>query len=169
MGSSATGYPGIVLMLPPKPHHEIIPPISSDPLHWTGTLAKPLEIPFDGAYWYFQIPDTRPSPDAHIQRGNPITKSIRSTNLTSHCDGSSPDFGIFDQHELLQSYATQFSERRQSGGKNCSRGLTKRYGREAILSRVAPELLVIPSSKAHFISTSNALLPMESMTFRFPP
>jgi len=166
MRSFAAGYPGIVLMMPPKPHHEIVSPISTDPLHWTGTLAKPLEIPFDGAYWYFQIPDTRPGPDAHIQRGNPITKSIRSTNRIPI---------VMEAHQILTS----------SINMNCCKAMQlnlvnadNQEGKIAVevllsdtvakrSSAVSLGSLVIPSSKAHFISFQRPPT-NESMTFWFP-
>lgn len=39
-----------------------------------------LKIPFDGVYWYFKAPDTRPEPDAHIQHGSPAKIDVRSTD-----------------------------------------------------------------------------------------
>jgi hypothetical protein len=50
--SSGTAYSGVILMLPPKPHHKLVPPVRADELHLAGALAKPIVIPFDGAYWY---------------------------------------------------------------------------------------------------------------------
>ena len=62
--SSGTAYSGVILMLPLKPPHELVPPVRADELHLAGALAKPIVIPFDGAYWYFKRPDARPKPDA---------------------------------------------------------------------------------------------------------
>jgi len=41
---------------------------------------KPVVIPFDGVYWYFKAPDTRPGPGARIQRGDPLKANVRSTD-----------------------------------------------------------------------------------------
>ena len=37
-------------------------------------------IPFDGQYWYFRWPDSRPGPDAHVVQGNPTKGRIKSTD-----------------------------------------------------------------------------------------
>jgi hypothetical protein len=73
-------YSGVILTLPPKPHPRIVPPAASENANFSSRLARPVILPFDGVYWYFKQPDTRPSPDAHIQRGDPIKANIRSTD-----------------------------------------------------------------------------------------
>jgi hypothetical protein len=73
-------YSGVILTLPPKPHPRIVPPAASDNANFSRALARPVIVPFDGVYWYFKQPDTRPSADAHIQRGDPIKTTIRSTD-----------------------------------------------------------------------------------------
>jgi hypothetical protein len=73
-------YSGVILTLPPKPHPRIVPPAASDIPNFSSALARPVIVPFDGVYWYFKQPDTRPSADAHIQRGDPIKTNIRSTD-----------------------------------------------------------------------------------------
>jgi hypothetical protein len=150
-----------------KPHHEIVPPIGADPLHSTGALAKPLEIPFDGAYWYFQIPDTRPGPDARIQRGDPLTTNIRSTNRIPIA---------------MEAYQTLTSSINMNCCKAMQLNLVNADNQEG---RIAAEVLlsdtvarpfsavslgsaVISSSKAHLISFQRPPT-NESMTFRFPP
>jgi hypothetical protein len=73
-------YSGVILTLPAKPHHPIEQPTSSDQTNFSTALAKPVIIPFDGAYWYFKRPDTRPKADARIQQGDPIKANVRSTD-----------------------------------------------------------------------------------------
>jgi hypothetical protein len=73
-------YSGVILTLPVKPHPHIVPPTASDETNFSSALAKPVIIPFDGVYWYFKQPDTRPATDAHIQQGDPIKANIRSTD-----------------------------------------------------------------------------------------
>jgi hypothetical protein len=73
-------YSGVILTLPAKPHPRIQPPAASDERSFSSALSKPVIIPFDGVYWYFKQPDTRPAADARIQRGDPIKANVRSTD-----------------------------------------------------------------------------------------
>lgn len=73
-------YSGVILTLPAKPHPRIEPPTPSDQINLSTALPKPVIIPFDGAYWYFKQPDTRPKADARIQQGDPIKANVRSTD-----------------------------------------------------------------------------------------
>ena len=74
-------YSGVILTLPAKPHSRIEPPAASDKTGFSIALSKPVIIPFDGVYWYFKLPDTRPATDAHIQQGDPIKANVRSTDF----------------------------------------------------------------------------------------
>ena len=73
-------YSGVILTLPAKPHPHIELPASSDQTNFSTTLPKPVIIPFDGVYWYFKQPDTRPRADAHVQHGDPIKANVLSTD-----------------------------------------------------------------------------------------
>jgi hypothetical protein len=73
-------YSGVILTLPVKPHPRIEPPTPSHEPNFSSALAKPVIIPFDGVYWYFKQPDTRPAADARIQQGDPIQANVRSTD-----------------------------------------------------------------------------------------
>ena len=74
-------YSGVILVLPPKPHHEIVLPPPATPAQFSSLRKKPVIIPFDGAYWYFKQPDQRPKADAPVVRGDPTKKNIRSTDM----------------------------------------------------------------------------------------
>jgi hypothetical protein len=76
----SSDYSGVILTLPAKPHPRIERPAPSDRTSFSTALPKPVIIPFDGAYWYFKQPDTRPRADARIQRGDPIKVNVRSTD-----------------------------------------------------------------------------------------
>jgi hypothetical protein len=78
----ASAFTSIVLYPPPsKEKSKIVPPKPHAPtLGQQLAAAKPLVIPFDGPYWYFQLPDTKPSPNAHIMHGKPTTVNMHSTN-----------------------------------------------------------------------------------------
>jgi hypothetical protein len=76
----ASDYSGVILTLPVKPHPRIEPPTLSNRTNFSIALPKPVIIPFDGAYWYFKQPDTRPRADARIQNRDPIKANVRSTD-----------------------------------------------------------------------------------------
>jgi hypothetical protein len=75
-------YSGIVLFVPAKPREKTtIPPpasLTSSP----GSHTKPMVIPFDGAYWYFKAPDSRPKPNARVVKGDPIKANVHSTDYS---------------------------------------------------------------------------------------
>ena len=73
------GYVGIVLWPPPKKKTEIVPPTPH--VHNVSIgRARPIVIPFDGPYWYFKAPSTKPSPRAHIAHGQSTAVTIRSSD-----------------------------------------------------------------------------------------
>jgi hypothetical protein len=45
-------------------------------IHADVHVAKPMEIPFDGPYWYFEDPENEPGPTAHVARGLPTEDAI---------------------------------------------------------------------------------------------
>ena len=76
----ASEYSGIILTVPAQPHTHIEPHPSSTRPSVSATPAKPIVIHFDGTYWYFKDPDTRPRSDAPVQQGDPIKADVRSTD-----------------------------------------------------------------------------------------
>lgn len=84
-GSSATvisGYQSIILW-PPQEKKQIVAPIPQPTPLLAPGHTKPLVIPFDGAYWYFQPPNRGPSPNAHQARGTPLAIDIQAHNFIS--------------------------------------------------------------------------------------
>ena len=73
------GFESVILWpLPPK--KQIIPPLPA-PANYLGLQkSRPMVIRFDGVYWYFQPPDTRPGRMAHQARGTPLSVNIQSMN-----------------------------------------------------------------------------------------
>ncbi len=69
------GFYGIILYPPPK-KKEIVAPMPRNALLRAGSMTKPLNIPFDGQYWYFKAPNRRPGDKAHIAHGRPIDANI---------------------------------------------------------------------------------------------
>jgi hypothetical protein len=79
-GSTGEGYVGIVLWPPvAKKKVEVVAPRPHAAMFVAGR-SRPIEIPFDGAYWYFKAPDRRPSPKAHVAHGLPAELNIRSSD-----------------------------------------------------------------------------------------
>ncbi len=76
----SSDYSGIVLTLPARAHARMEAPKRSEGIAPSANLRKPVVIPFDGAYWYFKLPDTRPKADAHREEGDPIKANVRSTD-----------------------------------------------------------------------------------------
>jgi len=72
------GYESIVLWSDP-PKTEIVAPNPQATVTRDLDPNKPLVIPFNGAYWYFQPPSQRPGPHAHSAHGSPLAVDIRST------------------------------------------------------------------------------------------
>jgi hypothetical protein len=73
-------YSGVILYLPPKPRKEITAPAPVSTAHQNGLRTKPIIIPFDGVYWFFQPPHDRPEPDARMLREDPLKTNVRSTD-----------------------------------------------------------------------------------------
>jgi hypothetical protein len=78
---AASDYSGIILFVPAKPKEKLVPPPPMQHTALLGAHAKPLVIPFDGAYWYFKVPDPRPKPDARVVKGDPIKANVHSTDF----------------------------------------------------------------------------------------
>jgi len=78
-GVGPGGFESVILWpLPPK--KQIIPPLPA-PTNFQGPdKSKPMIIRFDGAYWYFQPPETRPGRTAHQAHGTPLGVNIESNN-----------------------------------------------------------------------------------------
>jgi hypothetical protein len=55
-------------------------PVFGDALLTSRGSAKPLEIPFDGVYWFFKAPDLHPPKTSRQAHGSPELVNIRSTD-----------------------------------------------------------------------------------------
>lgn len=78
--SSSDGYVGIVLLAPKEQHKSITLPVKREFTSFGVRLTQPLEIPFDGAYWYFKYPDKAPRPTAKVVKGDAAKVTVRSTD-----------------------------------------------------------------------------------------
>lgn len=73
------GYESIILW-PPRLKKQIIPPLPVRTELLAPGTSEPLVIRFDGAYWYYQPPETKPGLTAHQALGTPLSARIRSNN-----------------------------------------------------------------------------------------
>lgn len=82
LAAASSAYMSIILYPPPaKEKAKVVPPQPhTASMSQQLAASKPLVIPFDGAYWYYQLPDTRPAPNAHIMRGKPTSVNMHATN-----------------------------------------------------------------------------------------
>lgn len=71
------GHVSIVLLTAPQDQRYVVPR-AREPFLQGSRLIKPLEIQFDGEYWYFQPPDSDPGPAAFKARVSPLTANIHS-------------------------------------------------------------------------------------------
>ena len=71
-----------VILLPPLKKKEVAPPRPVPPTQvpGNGSMTKPVVIPFNGPYWYFQPPTQRPGIEAHVAHGKPTEENIHSTD-----------------------------------------------------------------------------------------
>jgi hypothetical protein len=77
-GMGQGGHVSIVLLTAPQTF-EVQSPRTKNPLAPTAHLTKPMVIPFDGEYWYFQPPESTPGPGAYVAHGSPLSAAIHST------------------------------------------------------------------------------------------
>ena len=80
-GNSDEGYTGIILLSLADEHKRIVAPVKRELVPNFGVrIARELEIPFEGAYWYFKYPDKAPRPSAKVVRGDAVKVTVRSTD-----------------------------------------------------------------------------------------
>jgi hypothetical protein len=78
--SGVLGYESIILWPVPE-RKQIVAPVPASISPFAERAAKPLIIRFEGPYWYFQPPGTRPGPMAHEAHGNPLGVNIGANNF----------------------------------------------------------------------------------------
>jgi hypothetical protein len=72
-------YKGVILWTVAQ-KKEIVSPAPLSLASLNRLRARPVVIPFDGSYWYFQPPNESPGRDPHVAHGDPTAIDIRSTN-----------------------------------------------------------------------------------------
>jgi hypothetical protein len=79
-GARDSSYSGVILWTVPPQRKEITAPPPKGNTIGIGRIVKPLTIPFDGVYWYFKKPDSKPHRDAHVVHGTPNAVDIHSSD-----------------------------------------------------------------------------------------
>ena len=78
---NSEGYIGIILLPWSDEHKKISLPVKRELVPTFSTrLAEPMEIPFDGQYWFFKAPDKQPRPTAKVVKGSTLKTTIRSSD-----------------------------------------------------------------------------------------
>jgi hypothetical protein len=168
-GSKPSGeeYSGIVLLLPPKPHHDIVPPKPVSDSRITGVPRKPIVIPFDGAYWYFKRPDKRPERDARVQRGDPLKENIRSTDRLPLLMAAHQTLLRPIKMDCCKALRVELINADNRPGAITIEILLRETSTQS-MSMLSLGSIVIPSSTARSVSLTRAPA-HESLTFHFPP
>lgn len=82
LSSDLPSYKGVILFLERRPEKLVVPGPTS--LLLRPTLAprasQPLNIPFDGVYWFYQPPDRQPRQDSLRERGSPADLRFQSND-----------------------------------------------------------------------------------------
>jgi hypothetical protein len=80
---STKGYIGIILLPLKDQQKKIVAPVRREFVpHFGVKISDPMEIPFDGQYWYFKWPDKRPRPNARVVRGSSTKTQVSSSTGT---------------------------------------------------------------------------------------
>lgn len=78
---NSDGYVGIILLPWSDEHKKISLSVKRELVPtFSVKIAQPMEIPFDGAYWYFKAPDRQPRPTAKVVRGSSLKAVVRSSD-----------------------------------------------------------------------------------------
>jgi hypothetical protein len=73
-------FSSVILWPPPQRVMAIYFPAPGQIRQDAAQITRPLEIPFDGPYWYFEPPDDGPGQTAHIARGLPTEPSVNMSS-----------------------------------------------------------------------------------------
>jgi hypothetical protein len=81
LNRDVTSYRGVILFAEKRPERVLVAPRPFSP--WNSSShaeSQPLEIPFDGAYWFFQPPDRQPRQGSLLKRGSPAELRFHSND-----------------------------------------------------------------------------------------
>jgi hypothetical protein len=180
---SSEGYVGVILLPMTEQQKKIAAPVKRTLVPNFGVkIAEPMEIPFDGQYWYFKWPEKRPRPSARVVRGSSMKTQINSSDrypltMEAHQKLAQPiDLGCCSAMGLVVENGDQLA-----GGISLELWVKKQPNEQAAakqrVNAVAPEqaphylgTVVIPSSELPIGQRPNASgKPMEEkLSFPIP-
>lgn len=112
--ASSDGYVGIILLPLTESQKKIVAPVKRELVpHFGVKISEPMEIPFDGQYWYFKSPDKQPRPSARVVRGSSTKTQVRSSDrypllMEAHQKLADPlDLGCCSSMDLVVENADQ--------------------------------------------------------------
>jgi hypothetical protein len=167
-GNSDEGYTGIILLSLTDEHKRIVAPVKRELIPNFGVrIAQELEIPFNGAYWYFKYPDKAPRPSAKVVRGDAAKVTVHSTDrfpllMEAHQRLDDPiDLGCCSAMNLVVRNAD-----RREGAIVLELWVRKRGTPATALHYLGTE--TVPSSEQP-LATRAMDAPEESLRFPIPP
>jgi hypothetical protein len=178
--TASDGYPGIILVPLTEQQKKIIAPVKREFVpHFGVKIAEPLEIPFDGQYWYFKWPDKRPRPSAHVVRASAAKVQIRSSDrdallMEAHQKlGQQLDLGCCSAMNLVVENADQLEGAISLELWVKKQPFAKTVPKPGVKADPEPPphylgTVVIPSSQLPIAARPNASGKIEEETLRFP-
>jgi hypothetical protein len=177
---SSDGYVGIILLPMTEQQRKIAAPVKRTLVPNFGVkIAEPMEIPFDGQYWYFKAPEKQPRPTAKVVRGSSMKTQVSSSDhrpllMEAHQKLAEPlDLGCCSAMDLVVENAD-----RMEGAIALELWVKKLPGQNAPKQRVnvvAPEqvphylgTVVIPSSELPLAQRPNVSGKPVEEKLRFP-
>jgi hypothetical protein len=165
---NSSGFTGIILLPLTKPEKKIVAPVSNEAPNAGYKLAKPMVIPFDGVYWYFKAPDTRPQVTAHLVKGSSMKAKISSTDAYPL---------LMDAHqELGVPINLRCCSRIEIAVQNADRRTGAIYLELWLRDKTMPGMMgryvgtaVIPSSESGGSSDKSGSLTDETLEYALPP
>lgn len=178
----SSGYTGVILLPLTEMQKKIIaPPVKRDlEPHFGVKIAEPMEIPFDGQYWYFKWPEKKPRPTARVVRGSSTKTQVSSSDrypltMEAHQKLAQPlDLGccsamalvVENNDQLSGAISLELWVKKQADAKTAAKARIN-----AVAPEAAPHYLgtvVIPSSELPIAQRPNASGKVQEETLRFP-
>jgi hypothetical protein len=177
---ASDGYSGIILLPLIEQQKRIVLPVKHEFTNFSSKFTQPMEIPFDGVYWYFKPPDKAPRPTAQVVRGSSTKAVIRSSDrypllMEAHQRLEAPlDLGCCSAMELVVenadhregAIALELWVRKQANPKSAARQRVN-----AVAPEQAPHYLgtvAIPSSELPIGTGANVSGKRAEEKLRFP-
>jgi len=176
------GYVGVILLPIAEMRKKIeAPPVKHELVPRIGVkMAEPMEIPFDGQYWYFKWPEKRPRATARVVKGSSTKTQVSSSDgypltMEAHQQLAKPlDLGCCSAMDLVVENADQLS-----GAISLElwvkRQVEPKTGERVRFNAVSPEAaphylgtMVVPSSQLPVTQRPGASGKVQEEVLRYP-